>query len=128
MPSLFPLQGNLIHLKESKNYPHFLMSMDILESMKFSGSVSFGSSPGTGVFGMVFNYVTNRRFNLLKWSSRGLELWLVNIADPIPGSSQAKKTTTSYSVDDISRCLKPDVRCNDYQVGTYAYLYKCMHV
>ena len=124
---IISLQGNLIHLKESERYPHFLMSFDILEPMKFSGSVLFGSSPGRGVFGMVFNYVTNRRFNVLKWSSEGLELWLVNIIDPIRGSKQAKKTTTSYSIDDISDCLKPAGGC-DSQVGTYAYLYECMYV
>ena len=91
----------MVHHKSSRN-PYFLMSNDILESMKYSGSVSLGSSPDSGVFGMVFNYLSNRRFNVLKWSKAGLELWIVN---------------TSYSNHDISNCLRQTHKCDKYQVG-----------
>ena len=90
-----------MHHKSSRN-PYFLMANDILMSMKYSGSVSIGSAPETGAFGMVFNYLSNRRFNLLRWSKAGLELWRVN---------------TSYSNHDISSCLWKTRGCNKYQVG-----------
>ena len=90
----------MVHHRKSKN-PYFLMSNDILESMKYSGSVSLGSSSDNGVFGMVFNFLSNRRFNVLKWSKTGLELWIVN---------------TSYSNNDISDCLRQTRSCNKYQV------------
>ena len=78
------------------------MSNDILESMKYSGSVSLGSSTDNGFFGMVFNYLSNRRFNVLKWSQAGLELWIVN---------------TSLSNHDMSPCLRQKQEYNHYEVG-----------